>query len=324
VHEAVVSVIVPARDEAAHIGACVGSILAQHVDAEVEVVVADDGSHDATAELARAAGATVVDNTRGGISAGLNSALAAARGDVIVRFDAHAEMPPGYLAACLRALAEEPNVASVGGWVQAEGSGPWGRATAAALESPLGVGHPLKWTRPSGPARRDVEHVPFGCFPADRLRAVEGWNEELEANEDFELDHRLRQAGGRIVFDPAISIVYRPRESLGGIVSQYWRYGRAKAVVLAGAPASVQPRQLAPPALLATVALAAAPTPLRLPAQAATGLYALAVGGAAARSGGGWRTAAVMVTMHVTWGAALVSGLALAVGPRRRRSARRR
>ena len=169
-------------------------------------------------------------------------------------------MQPGYLRACLLALDEEPDAASVGGWVHPEGSGPWGRATAAALESPLGVGHPLKWRRPDRPGRQDVEHVPFGCFRADRLRAVGGWREDLEANEDFELDHRLRKAGGRIVFDPAVSIVYRPRETLRGLVSQYWRYGRAKAVVLAGAPTSLQPRQLAPPALIATVALAAAPT----------------------------------------------------------------
>jgi glycosyltransferase involved in cell wall biosynthesis len=313
----VVSVIVPARDEEAHIGGCVRSILRQEVEAEVEVVVADDHSRDATSELARAAGAVVVVNEHGGISAGLNRALAAARGDVIARFDAHAEMPQGYLQAALRALAEEPNASSVGGWVQADGSGPWGRATAAALESPLGVGHPLKWRRPEGTGRRDVEHVPFGCFPADRLRAVGGWRESLEANEDFELDHRLRRAGGRIVFDPAISIVYHPRESLRGLAAQYWRYGRAKAAVLADAPGSLQPRQLAPPALIATAALAAAPTPLRGPAQATIGVYGLAVAAAAARSGGGWRTAAAMVTMHVTWGAALVAGLAAA--PRRRR-----
>ena len=76
------------------------------------------------------------------------------------------------MASCLRALDEEPDAASVGGWVQTRASGPWGRATAEALESPFGVGHPLKWRRPSGTGRRDVEHVPFGSFPTERLRAV--------------------------------------------------------------------------------------------------------------------------------------------------------
>jgi succinoglycan biosynthesis protein ExoA len=313
-----VSVIVPARNEGPHIAACVRSILAQEANARLEVIVADADSEDETAARAREAGATVVRNELGGISAGLNRALAAAAGEVVVRFDAHAEMPSGYVESCLRALDEEPNVASVGGWVQTRASGPWGRATAEALESPFGVGHPLKWRRPSGTGRRDVEHVPFGSFPTERLRAVGGWKEDLVANEDFELDYRLRQAGGRIVFDPAIWIVYRPRESLREIAVQYWRYGRAKAVVLAGAPRSIQPRQLAPPALLGALALAAAPTPLRRPARLATAAY----GGLAARSPGRWRTGVVLVTIHVVWGTALVSGLVGAVACRPRDGAR--
>ena len=96
--------IVPARDEAAHIERCLRSILAQEVDGGLEVIVADGGSSDATARLAKAAGARVVDNPGRTTPAGLNRALAAAQGEVIVRFDAHAEMPPGYVAACLRGL----------------------------------------------------------------------------------------------------------------------------------------------------------------------------------------------------------------------------
>src|SRR3954471_18849196 len=92
-----VSVVVPARDEAAHIEACVRSILAQEVEGGLEVVVVDGRSSDDTAAIARAAGATVVDNPDRVIPAALNRGLAAARGEVVVRFDAHAEMPPGYV-----------------------------------------------------------------------------------------------------------------------------------------------------------------------------------------------------------------------------------
>ncbi len=314
-----ISVIVPARNESEHIAACIESILAQDAPAPIEVIVADGESDDDTAVKARAAGATVVPNEQRGISAGLNRALAAARGDVIVRFDAHAEMPPGYLAACIDALHEEPGAASVGGWVEAIGTGPWGRATAVALASPFGVGHPLKWRRPEGPGRRDVDHVPFGCFPAELVRAVGGWREDLDANEDFELDYRLRRAGGRIVFDPAVSLVYRPRETLRGLAEQYWRYGRAKADVLADAPASIRPRQLAPPALVATMVLAVAPTRLRRAARGGVGAYALVVTGVAGRWRAGWRTGPVLATIHVVWGAALVWGLARRVAGREAR-----
>jgi glycosyltransferase involved in cell wall biosynthesis len=306
-----VTVLIPALDEAAHIEGCVRSVLAQELDGGLEVIVVDGRSQDDTAELARAAGATVVDNAARGIPAGLNRGLEAARGDVIVRFDAHAEMPAGYVAACVRAIDEEPDAGSVGGWREPRGRGPWGRALAAALASPLGVGHALIWRRPpAGSVRREVEHVPLGCFRAETLRAVGGWREELATNEDFDLDHRLRKAGGRVVFDPRIWSVYYTRESLGAIARQYWRYGRWKAAMLASAPESLQPRQLAPPALVTAVVLAGTSSPLGRAARRALVSYALVLGAAAARSEAGWRLAPVLATMHLSWGAGLLRGLA--------------
>src|SRR3712207_3896815 len=95
-----VSVVIPARNEARHIEACVRSVLAQQVDGGAEVLVVDGMSTDATAELARRAGATVIENAKQTIPAAMNAGLAAAAGEVLIRFDAHAEMAEGYVAAC--------------------------------------------------------------------------------------------------------------------------------------------------------------------------------------------------------------------------------
>jgi succinoglycan biosynthesis protein ExoA len=305
-----ISVVIPARDEAHYIDACVRSVVAQTVPGGMEVLVVDGCSTDATAQLARAAGATVLTNPRRIISAALNRGLAAARGEVLVRFDAHAEMPAGYIAACLRALEDEQGAANVGGWREPRGAGPWGRAIGAALGSRLGVGNARIWRRP-GPheGRRNAETVPLGCFPVDVLRRAEGWREELLVNEDFELNYRLRRAGGRVVFDPAIWSVYRPRESPGELARQYWRYGRWKAVVLLAAPGSVRPRQLAPVLLLGTAVAGLVPSPLARAARTALASYSAVLAVAARRSGGGWRTAPVLATMHFTWAAGLMTGL---------------
>lgn len=304
----VISVVIAALNERAHIARCVGSILEQEVEHELEVIVVDEHSHDGTAELARAAGATVVENPGRGIPAALNHGLATLRGEVLVRFDAHAEMPPGYIAACLRALAEEQGAVNVGGWREARGSGPWARATGTLLASPLGVGNARIWRRPPpGEARRDVDTVPLGCFPVAELRATGGWNEQLLANEDYELNHRLRGRGGRVVFDPAIWSIYHPRETLRALGRQYWNYGRWKAVMLEGSPESLKLRQLAPPALLAVAAAA----PFSRIARAGLGAYGLALGGVAVRSGD-WRTGPALATMHGAWGAGLLRGLASA------------
>jgi glycosyltransferase involved in cell wall biosynthesis len=301
-----VSVVVPARNEEASIEECVRSILAQDVDGELEVLVVDGDSGDGTAELARAAGATVIGNPDRTTPIALNCGLAAARADVLLRFDAHSEMAQGYIAACLRALAEEPGCVNVGGWCEVRGRGPWGRAVAAALASPLGVGNPRLWRRPRGSGRQDVETVPFGCFPTETLRRVGGWRPDLVRNQDFELNHRLRAGGGRIVFDPDIWFVYRPRESLGELWRQYWQFGSWKANVLAGAPRSLRPRQLAPPLLLATAA-GSVGGPLRRAARRALLLYALAVAFEAVRTRA-WRTAPVLVTIHVAWGCGFAAG----------------
>src|SRR5919201_242005 len=133
-----VSVVIPALNEATHIERCVRSVLAQEFAGGLEVLVVDGRSSDGTAELARRAGATIVDNPVGGIPAAMNRGLASASGSVLLRFDAHAEMPAGYVEACIRALEEESGAASVGGWRDARGDGPWGQALGAALASPLG------------------------------------------------------------------------------------------------------------------------------------------------------------------------------------------
>jgi succinoglycan biosynthesis protein ExoA len=313
-----ISVVVPALNEEEHIGACVQSIVAQEVEGGLEVIVVDGMSTDATADRAGRAGATVIENSKPGIPASLNAGVAASQGEIIVRFDAHAEMPPGYIAACVRALEEEAGAASVGGWRDARGRGPWGRALGAALSSQFGVGHASIWRPPALAGRRDVEHVPLGCFRAEVLRAAGGWREDLLTNEDFELDHRLRARGGRIVFDPAIWSVYRPRESLRAIAGQYWRYGRWKAVVMVDSADSVRPRQLAPPALIATTVVALFSGRTGASARLALGGYAVALAAVAAKSRAGWRTAPVIATIHFAWGAGLLRALPRALASRLR------
>jgi glycosyltransferase involved in cell wall biosynthesis len=306
-----VSVIVPARNEAEYIAACVRSVLAQDVSVDFEVIVADGRSSDDTARLAREAGATVVDNPQGITPAGLNAALAAARGDVIVRFDAHAVMPPGYIEASVRALEEEPAAAGAGGWRQIDANGPWGRAIGAALASRFGIGNPRLWRRPpEDEGRVDVDTFNLGSWRTADLRAQGGWSERFIRNQDFELNYRLRRAGGRIVFDPAIWSIYHPRESLRAIARQYWDFGRYKTLMIASDPRSLEPRQLGPIGLLAAAAAAVLPWRLAGPARAALAVYCGVLTIVAARGGGGWRTLPVLATIHASWGVGFLAGLA--------------
>jgi glycosyltransferase involved in cell wall biosynthesis len=305
-----ISVIVPARNEAEHIEDCLRSIFAQEADGGMEVIVADGDSFDETASLARSAGARVVENPDGSTPAGLNAALAAAQGSIIVRFDAHGRMPPGYIDASVRVLEEEVGAVGVGGWIEVEANGPWGRAIGAALGSRFGIGNARSWRRPHpSQGRVDVDTFPLGSWPAESLRALGGWDSRFLRNQDYELNYRLRNNGGRIIFDPAVWSYYRPRETFRGLARQYWDYGRFKALTVWTAPRSIRPRQLAPVLLLATATVAVFPNGFARGARVALAAYGLVLGGVAVTSRGGWRTVPVLATIHGVWGAGLVAGL---------------
>lgn len=249
-----VTVVVPARNEAVGIGACLDSILAQDW-AEFEVVVVDGASDDSTAEIVegyrrRDPRVRLVTNPRKTIPVSLNLALGCAKGAWLVRVDAHSTIPANYI----RLAAEHLRTGAyggVGGRKDAVGRTPAGRAIAAAMASRFGVGGS---TYHFGTIRRDVDHVPFGAYPVALLREVGGWDETLTDNEDFELDFRLRQIGQRLLFDPALRIEWQSRQSIRDLFRQYNRYGKGKAAVVRLHPMSMRPRHGAPPAIVLLLA----------------------------------------------------------------------
>jgi succinoglycan biosynthesis protein ExoA len=304
-----VTVVVPARDEIDTIDACLDSVLAQQ-GVTLEVIVVDNGSTDGTTEKLRARAAddqrvVVLSNPEPSIPASLNVALAAARGRWLVRVDAHSTIPAGYVARAVTRL-EERRWAGVGGRKTAVGRTPTGRAIATVLNSRLAVGGSIYHY---GTAETVVDHIPFGAYATETVRELEGWDERILNNEDFEFDQRLRRRG-ELLFDPELNIDWNSRETVRQLVRQYRRYGRGKPGVALRHPGSMRIRHLAPPALVVWLALAAA-VAVRRPGIAAGMLapYVVAVGGASlliARSAsmGTARPAipAALVGMQVGWG----------------------
>src|SRR5687767_7854801 len=98
-----VSIVVPCRNEAAEIDSCIRSILAQDAgDARMELIVADGMSDDGTREIlhdlaSRDNRVRIADNPGRIVSTGLNAAIQAATGSVIMRMDAHTEYAPDYV-----------------------------------------------------------------------------------------------------------------------------------------------------------------------------------------------------------------------------------
>lgn len=323
-----VSVVLPVRNEEQHLRAAVGRILAQRYDGPFEVVLAVGPSQDATARIAAELAAgdprlTVVDNPSGRTAAGLNLAIAASSHRYLVRVDGHSEVPEDYVARCV-ALLIETGAANVGGMMVPVGRTPFEQAVARAMSSPLGIGAERFHTggRP-GPAAT----VYLGAFRRDAVEAVGGFDEEFIRAQDWELNYRLRAAGETVWFDPTLGVDYRPRGSLRALARQFHATGRWRRQVVTRYRETASLRYLAPPATVvacAAGALAAAvgvvgPRWLLAGAALPCGYLGLVSAGSLVAGRGMPRRArawlpAVLVTMHLTWGAGFLRGVPAEAG----------
>jgi succinoglycan biosynthesis protein ExoA len=305
-----VTVVIPARNEEQWISRCLRSVLAQEWKS-LQVIVVDGASTDSTAQLVADAASEdsrveLISNPAGIIPVSLNLALARARGQWLVRVDAHAEIPPWYVGIVVGHL-KTGLWGGVGGRKNAVGSTPAGGAIAAAMSSPFGVGNS---TYHYGTRAKLVEHIPFGAYPTELARRLGGWNADLLVNQDFEFDLRVRRAGHRLLFDPMLSIDWQCRDSIPDLFKQYRRYGKGKAKVIWLNPRSVLVRQLAAPGLVASWVVAGL-VALRRPRSALLSVvpYAGAVIAASIRAApklDEWRQRrwlpAAFLTMHAAWG----------------------
>ena len=273
-----VTVVIPCLDEEATIAACLRSVQAQTYPRDrLEVLIADGGSRDGTREAIAAVAAEVpalavqiIDNPERLQAPGCNRAIARARGDVIVRMDAHAHYAADYVERCVEAL-EQTGADNVGGAQRAAHRTFFQRTLAAALESPLAVG---------GAAYRHtdregwVDTVWLGAFRRSVFETVGLFDPRAATNEDAELNLRIAHAGGRVWLSPRIVAYYYPRDSIGALARQYLRYGVGRARTTLKHRRLQTLRPLAPALLVAAYAGLAAATPFAPPVAA--GLAALA------------------------------------------------
>ena len=246
-----VTVVVPARNEESSLDECLDSIRRQ-TETSLQIIVVDGVSDDGTVDLVRRHAAEddrveLLHNPNRTVPHALNVALEKATADVLVRVDAHATVPPHYVARAAD-LLESGRWSGVGGVKRGIGRTRAGQAVAAAMASRFGVGGSVYHY---GTEPQEVDHVPFGAYPVDLARAVGGWGEEFTVNQDFEFDQRIRSTGKPLLFDPALVIDWECRQSVRDLFRQYKRYGKGKVKVAARHPRSVRLRHLLPPALVA-------------------------------------------------------------------------
>jgi succinoglycan biosynthesis protein ExoA len=256
-----ISVVIPCRNERRHIGEFLDSLLMQILDPDwqVEILVADGLSDDGTREVLRQYSQTapqvrMIDNPGQIVSTGLNAAISAATGEVIVRMDAHTVYARDYIRECVRAL-QTSGADNVGGpWV-AEGRGLVGKAIAAAFRSPFctggGKAHDVNY-------EGEVDTVYLGCWVRSVFDRVGLFDPQLVRNQDDEFNFRLLRAGGRVWQSPRIKSTYTPRASIAGLFRQYMQYGFWKVAVIRKHRALASWRHVVPVLFISSILLSLA------------------------------------------------------------------
>lgn len=225
-------IVVPTLNEVAYIGALLDQLLAEAPGIDALVVVADGGSTDGTlatvsAAVARSNTVRLLSNPRRLQSAGINLAVERYGKDAtyLLRIDAHANYPDNYCRT-LVVEGDRTNASSVVVAMRTVGAKGFQAAAAAAQNGLVGTGGAAHRTGLSGGW---VDHGHHALIHLDTFRAVGGYDESFSHNEDAELDHRIRMAGGRIWMTSATYMTYHPRTSVRGLWKQYSGYGGGRA-----------------------------------------------------------------------------------------------
>lgn len=253
-----VSIVIPMRNESSYIEACLASAQAFELAPEdsLEILVFDGESTDDSPTRVLAVSAKdsrirLLPNPERLQAAAFNRGMAIARGKYLLRLDAHAIFPSNYAAESIR-LLESTGADNVGGVPVPVGNNLLTRAIAAAMTSRLAIGDAKQWNATAGAF---TDSVPFGAWRTETVRRLNGMRSEWAVNEDYEMNIRLRAAGGKVYLSPTIRSTYFVRGSLAKLARQYFRYGFWKVRTLIEHPGSVRWRQLVPPAFVISLLL---------------------------------------------------------------------
>ena len=298
------SFVMPVRNEEKYLASAVESVFVQVAPGKTELVLAIAPSIDKTRAIAeelqsKFKNLKIIDNPTGDTASGLNLAIAAASYEVIVRVDAHSQLTENYLTTALEVLSET-GAANVGGRMHAVGVSPLQQAVAFGYNNRIGLGGGSFHV---GGKAGAVETVYLGVFQKSWLQKVGGFDPKWVRGQDWELNQRIRSAGGVVWFDPRLVVNYFPRSSLSALGRQFYRTGVWRGALTRQAPFQSSLRYWIPP-LFVVAALFGFPLWLYLLFIGLIAFNALEL-----PNGVKLRVLLVLPTMHFSWGIGFWVGL---------------
>lgn len=315
-----ISVVMPVYNEEKYIENCIESLLLQDYPQNLmEWIFVDGMSSDKTRQLIEKyikeypQMIKLLSNPNKTVPYAMNIGIREAKGQFIIRLDAHADYSTDYISKCVYYL-ETTDADNVGGVAETKSKGFVGNAIAKMLSSRFGVGN--SEFRTNGESGY-VDTVPFGAFRREVFDKWGGYDERLTRNQDNEMNYRIRKNGGKIFLSSDIKLSYYCRDSIKGISDMAMKNGMWNVITMKLCPGSMGLRHFIP--LMFLISLICLPIvsafwhPIALLFIAELVLYLILDCAFSAKKASGIKEFLLLIILfpifHITYGAGSLKGL---------------
>lgn len=255
-----ITAMIVVRNEEKYIGKCFRSLLEQNYPSDkYEVLLIDGLSEDKTLTVAMETeknyayrktnngtskiSVRYLENPKKILAAGWNIGIKEAKGEYVVRIDAHGYAEKDFISRSVETILKVTDATCVGGTINTEPISEKGRIIADVLSSPFGVGNSkFRYSQ----KEQYVDTVAFGLYKKSIFSKVGYFDETLKRNQDNDMHRRIREYGGKFYLNPEIKSTYHPRETIRSMVKQGFQNGKWNIITFRKSKNSVSIRHLVP------------------------------------------------------------------------------
>lgn len=246
-----ISVILVTYNEQQYIENALLSLIEQTYPMDrYEILIVDGKSTDNTLSLVQnmknkntQIDIKIIDNPKRILAAGWNIGIKAAKGEYVVRIDAHAEAKNNFIEKNVETIIRVPEAVCVGGKLITKSMTGGNEAVSKVLSSPFGVGNSsFRVSDKEGFADTAV----YGLYRKEIFKEVGYFDEFFVRNQDIELHSRIRAAGGKFYFNPDIECIYYSRNTVKKMVKQALGNGKWNMILIRTHKAALSIRHLVP------------------------------------------------------------------------------
>ena len=254
-----VSALLVTRNEKDYIRMSLMSLIEQtYPNNKYEIIIVDGGSTDGTLDIVKELqekynndhfSISLVSNPKKILSCGWNIGIQTAKGEYVVRIDAHATAEKDFIEKSVETM-QRVDAVCVGGKLTSKSLNGEDDVISYVLSSPFGVGNSsFRVSEDEGYADTAV----YGLYKKDIFGDAGYFDEKMVRNQDIEMHSRIKKTGGKFYFNPEIKSTYYTRNTIKKMLKQAYGNGQWNMVLLKRGSGALSIRHLVPFAFVLSI-----------------------------------------------------------------------